>query len=159
VPAILEPLPHEAPMVDPRTGRIASVWYRYFSVAFLGRLNAAPYVAKSIQRPNQAAAIGATSLSQGSAGLYRVSWFVRITQAATVSSSLTVTIAHTDGGVNVSQAGAAVGGNTITTLQSGIVMVRADAATAITFAVAYTSAGATPMLYTITVAIETVNPS
>lgn len=154
----LEPLPNEAPVVEAETLRITPVWYRYLSVALIGRVQASAYVAKSLTLVNQAAAIGATALvAQGSFGVYRVSWNVRITQAAGVSSAVTVTVANTDSGVNVAQVGPALTGNTPTSVQSGSFLVRADAATAITYAVAYTSVGAPAMTYTISVVIETVN--
>jgi len=152
----LEPVPHTTPLVtEDRT--ITSEWYRYLSAALLGRLNAAVYTKKAVTRASTAGALGATALAQGDTGLYRVSWNVRITQAATTSSSLTVTIAATDGGVAVLQVGPALTGNTITTVQSGTFLVRADAATPITYAVAYASVGATVMRYTISFAIELVS--
>ena len=158
MPTYLEPLPNDAPVVEQESLRITPVWYRYLSVALVGRVQASAYVAKAVTLVNQSAAIGLTALlAQGSFGVYRVSWVVRVTQAATTSSSLAVTVANTDGGVNVQQVGPALGGNTITSVQSGSFLVRADAATAISYAVAYTSVGATPMLYTISVVIETVN--
>jgi hypothetical protein len=157
MPTVVEPLPDSDPVVDADTRLITPVWYRYLSTAIVARLSGAPLVARMVTVANHGASIGATSLSQGSFGLYRVSWVLRITQAATVSSQATVTIANTDAGVNVAQVAPAVTGNTTTTVQSGSVLVRADAATAITYAVAYTSVGATPMLYTISVAIEAVS--
>jgi hypothetical protein len=154
MPTTIEPLPHEAPMVEAPGLTISSVWYRYLSVALVGRVQSSPYVSKVLTKADQAAASAPTALASGSAGLYRVSWMLRITQAATVSSAATVTVASTDGGVSVSQSGAPVTGNTPTTVQSGMVLVRSDAGAAITFAVAYTSSGATPMRYTVSVAIE-----
>jgi hypothetical protein len=157
MPTQIEPLPNDAPMVDAQTRRITPVWYRYLSVAIVGRLQASAFVTKAVTRTGQAAAIGATPIAQGSAGLYRVSWNLRVTQPATTSSSLTVTIANTDGGINVVQSGPALTGNSLITLQSGLVLVRADAATAITYAVAYTSVGATPLQYAISVVAEQAN--
>jgi hypothetical protein len=149
----LEPLQPDTPIVNAdRT--ISAEFYRYLSATILARLQAAAYTSKTVTLANQAAAIGATALSSGAAGRYRVSWIVRMTQAATTSSSFTLTIANTDGAVNVSQAGAAVTGNTTTTVQSGAFIVRADAGTAVTYAIAYASVGATPMTYTVSLTIE-----
>jgi hypothetical protein len=157
MPTTIEPLPHDAPLVDAPGLTISPVWYRYFSVVIVGRLQSSAQVTRAVTLPNQAASIGATALAQGSAGVSRVGWVLRITQPATTSSSVTVTIGYDDGGVAVSQAGAPVTGNTITTVQSGQVLVRSDAASPITYAVAYASVGATPMQYTLSVWIETVN--
>jgi hypothetical protein len=156
MPTTLEPVPHEAPMVDAPALTISSVWYRYFSTVIVGRLQTSAFVSKGFTLANQSAAIGATALTTGAGGVYRISWMIRITQAASGSSAATVTIAYTDGGVNLTQSGAAVTGNTPTTVQSDMLLVRADAGTAVTYAVAYSSSGATPMQYTLSLAVEQV---
>jgi hypothetical protein len=92
----------------------------------------------------------------GSAGVFRVSWFLRITQAATTSSSVAVTVGFTDG-VALTISGTAVTGNTTTTIQQQSVIVRCDAASAITYSATYSSVGATPMQYALSVAVERVN--
>jgi len=156
MPTIIEPLPHEAPMVDAPALTISSVWYRYLSVAIVGRVQSAPYVSKGFTIADQSAAVGATALTTGAGGVYRLSWVLRIAQAASVSSSVQVTFTSTDGGVNVTQGGAPVTGNTTATVQSGSVLMRADDATAVTYSVAYSSSGATPMHYTLSLAVEQV---
>lgn len=110
----------------------------------------------SLHRTSAAAAITATALDvlDGEAALVRVSWVLRITQAATVSSSATVTIAWTDGGQAMSSSGAAVTGNTVSSGQSGSVLVRRDRRTDVTVALAYSSTGATPMQYDLDVITE-----
>lgn len=141
-------------MVEAPALTISSVWYRYLSVALVGRLQSSAFLSKSLTLTDQAAAIPPTALAVGAGGVYRVSWMVRITQPATGGSSVTVTITSTDTGVTVSQSGAPVTGNTTATVESGIVLTRADAASAVTYAVAYSSSGSTAMHYEISLAVE-----
>lgn len=110
----------------------------------------------TFQRTAHNAAVTATALDvlDGAAALVRVSWVLRIVQAATVSSSATVTVGWTDGGQAMTSSGAAVTGNTVATGQSGEVLVRRDATTDVTIAVSYASSGATPMLYDLDVITE-----
>ena len=92
----------------------------------------------------------------GSAGVFRVSWFLRITQAATTSSSVAVTVAFTDG-VSLTVSGAAVTGNTTSTFQQQSVVVRCDANSSLSYSTTYSSVGATPMQYALSVVVERVN--
>jgi hypothetical protein len=102
----------------------------------------------------QSAAAAGTLLTATEAGLYRVTWTARVTQAATTSSSLAVSIGATADGVTTSQAGAALTSNTVGAVSSGSVLVEADTATAITYATAYSSVGATSMLYALSIVVE-----
>jgi hypothetical protein len=122
------------------------VWLRGVTDA----LNAAPQVQTSVTGTPTGASIGTTTLlaDTGSAGVFRVSWFLRITRAATTSSSVAVTVGFTDG---------AVTGNTTTTIQQQSVIVRCDAASALTYSTTYSSAGATSMQYALSVVVERVN--
>lgn len=106
----------------------------------------------------QSASISATPIPLGTlaAGWFRVSWFVRVTTAATTSSSLIVTIGSTDSGVSTTQSGAAMTGNTTGTSQGLAVLVHSDQAAPLTYATTYASVGATPMAYKIDVLCEQV---
>ena len=130
------------------------VWLRGVTDA----LNAAPQVQTSVTGTPTGASIGTTTLlaDTGSAGVFRVSWFLRTTQAATTSSSVAVTVGFTDG-VALTISGTAVTGNTTTTIQQQSVTVRCDAASAITYSTTYSSVGATPMQYALSVVVERVN--
>lgn len=87
-------------------------------------------------------------------GLYRVGYIIRVTQAASTSSALQVTIGWVRNGVAMSSIGVSQTGNAVTTFESKIVNVRVDGLTDITYAVAYTSVGGTPMKYEIDVIVE-----
>ena len=107
---------------------------------------------------DQSASLPVTSIPSGSlpAGLYRVSYYARITQAASVSSSLTVTIAWTESAIALTLSGAAMTGNTTTTVQSGSAVIRIDAPGPVSYSTTYASAGGTPMKYRLDVTLERV---
>lgn len=126
---------------------------------FLGALASAVGLAtstlKALSRTGLSASVGTTAaLTTKSQGYYRLAYSVRITQAASTSSSLTVTLGWLETAVSVTLSGAAVTGNTTTSAQSGSVVVRADANSDLTYATTYASVGGTPMQYRIDVTAE-----
>lgn len=142
---------------DPAAGIITDAWVKYFTS--LGQTVSQSSVRiQALSLTGQSASIGATDLSGGalSDGLYRVTYYARITRAGTVSSSLTVTIGYTDGGAAPSFSGAAMTGNTTTTVQSGTVLIHSDSASPITYATTYATAGATSMLYRLDLLLEQI---
>ena len=151
---------------DLQTGLVSSTWFEYF-LQMQDRAEKSAYaVSKEFDTlTDQSAAIAATSLTIStptglttklSKGLYRVSTYVRITQAASTSSSLTVTLGWTDGTVACTSSGSAVTGNTTATTGSQSVMIRSDADGSVTYATAYSSSGATAMQYRLDVVLEQV---
>ena len=124
-------------------------------------LESIPNIMKHTALTNQNTSLSATAF-QGfvlQAGLYRVSYHARITTPATTgaaTSSLTVTIAWTDGTVGQSLAGAAMTGNTTTTRQSDVYLIRADASTNVTYATTYASNTASQMKYSLDLILEHV---
>ena len=110
----------------------------------------------SVALTAQAAAIVTTSIptNELETGLYRATYSLRITQAATSSSSAAVTFGWTTNSVLCSQAFAAVTGNTTASQSSGAVTVLVDTATPVSYAVAYASAGATSMTYALDIRLE-----
>ena len=104
------------------------------------------------------ASISATTFTRVSdaSGVYRIGYFSRITTAASTSSSLTVTIGGVNGGVTCAIAGAALTGNTTSTVQSGTVYLQVDASTNITYTTTYASSGGTAMVYSVWMAVERV---
>jgi len=130
------------------------IWFRTVTDA----INIAPQVQTSVTGTPTGASIASTALlaDTGSAGVFRVSWFLRVTQAATTSSSVAVTVAFTDG-VALTVSGAAVTGNTTSTIQQQSVIVRCDAASPLSYSTTYSSVGATPMQYALSVCVERLN--
>ena len=117
---------------------------------------AAPERIATTSATGQSVSIPATDLSDGTAGLYRITYYARITTAAVTTSSLTVTFSWTDGGVVCSLSGAAMTANTTTTVQTGTALVRSDASAPITYATTYASNGAGEMKYQLDVTVEGV---
>lgn len=143
--------PHE------RTGQLPLPWLAWFR-DLSNQVNAAPFRVQTVSLVGQGAAIPTTSLPIASlpTGLYRVTFALRVTRAATTSSSATVTIGWPDGTIACTQAFAAVTGNTTATVQSGTVLVRADNDGPITYAVAYASVGGTSMQFALDVCVEAI---
>ena len=161
------PIPSDSVLVetqlDPQSGRevptgiISNAWYEYFLQA-QDRLNAGADTLTTVFDSviNQSAAIPTTSipLTTLSVGLYRVSTYARITQAASTSSSLTVTLGWEDGTVACTSSGSALTGNTTATTGSQSVVIRSDADGSVTYATAYSSSGGTAMQYRLDIVLE-----
>lgn len=152
------PFPGKDPIADRHTGRVTDPWAEWLS-SLSQTVDTTPARLAEVTLTTQGAAIGTTGIPSGAlaAGLYRVSWYTRITRAATTSSSLTVTIGWTESGVSLTTSGAALTGNTTGTVQSGSVLIRIDQGTPVTYATAYASSGATSMQYRLDVVLERVN--
>lgn len=140
---------------DPQAGMVTDPWIEFFN-QLSSVVDDAPATINSVSLTAQAASIGATDMTDGTinGGLYRVSYYARITRAATTSSSLTVTLGWTEGSVSPTFVGAAITGNTTTTVQSGTIMIRVDANAPITYSTTYASVGATTMQYSLTLTLE-----
>jgi hypothetical protein len=104
----------------------------------------------------QAASISATNLlASAPAGLYKVSYYLNITQAATTSSSITLTVTWTDGsGTLQTFTTPAIVKNTVGYFISDIFALESGAAQNIQFSTTYSSVGATPMQYSLRVHLE-----
>lgn len=142
---------------EPRAGQVTQPWVDWFT-SIGDQVSAAPEEASTVRLASQSASIGATDMSDGNlpAGLYRFSWYARITQAAGVSSSLTVTVDWTDGGVACAFSGAAMVGNVVTEIQSETKMIEIDNATPVRYSTVYASAGAPVMLYKLVILLESL---
>ncbi len=149
--------PERNSVLSQRPGLFSNEWLRWIRL-LVAAVNSAPGQLGRVLLMAQQAAIALTSIptSELNDGLYRISWYLQITQAATTSSSVTITVGWTARGVAQSFTAAAVTGNTLTTYQPGDLFVRVDEGTAITYSTAYASVGATPMQYSLDVAVEQV---
>jgi len=150
----LPPIPlRDDPLDDKK--KLSPIWEKWFRTLREWVNETAPRVG-SVAVTGQAAAIGSTDIAASTlrAGTYRISYYARITQAATTSSSLTVTIGWTDRGVACAYSGAAVTGNTTATTQSGSFIVVVDGGTAITYQTAYASVGGQVMTYALDIRVE-----
>lgn len=154
----LPPPPYQTALVDQPGDNMTAVWTRWL-LTLITRVQQSAPILSTVSLTNQSASIGTTSIPVGgqAAGLFQVAWYLRITTAAGVASSATVTIGNTDHAVSCSQSGAAVTGNTTSTIQSGVVVVRADQAIAPTYAVAYVSNPAAAMKFSLDVILQGVS--
>jgi hypothetical protein len=157
----LEPVPAYDPVLEGQF--ISNTWYKRLS-SWLARTSVSSYRiggsdtnAAAVARTSQGAAIVSTPIPLPSivSGHYRLSLYATITQQATTSSALTVTLGWTDRATAKSLSASTVGVNPpTTTVLAGSFIVRADAASPFSYATTYTSAGVTPMLYDLDVVIE-----
>ena len=150
----LAPVPLRVRLTDGKTWLVDSLWARWL-VSLLDRVNSMAMIQTTVSATLQTAAIASTDFSVMTvAGLYRVSYTLNLTRAATTSSSLAPTFTWVYGGVTYSQSGAAMTGNTTSTQQNGQIVMNLDAGTMMQYAVAYASVGATSARYTLAVAVE-----
>lgn len=142
----LEPIPAGNPLVD-RDGLMTPPYQRWFSLALIPRVQSAAFNVVSLGLTAQAASIGTTAFIPSASGLYRVTYYVRVTQAATTSSSLQVGVLSTDGGVAITQTSVALTTNTTASVQGGVVIAQCDPSTPLSYSTTYASVGGTPMQY------------
>ena len=155
--ATLAPIPRGAPVVESKVWTITQDWFIWLFSA-IKRLETAAQRVKAVARSALSATIATTTLyTTLEAGIYRVSYAFRVTTPATTSSSLTLTIGWVDGGVTLSQAGAALTGNLTTSQQNGTFLMRCDTASLITYAMLYASVGGTAMVYKLDLTVELVS--
>jgi hypothetical protein len=113
-----------------------------------------PSIRSSAFLTSKSTSLGSTHLlTSARAGLYRIDYAVEVVQAATTSSSIQVALGWNNGAV-MSYLGTAKTGNTTTTYDQGSIVVRSAAAQALDYATTYTSSGATPMLYDLSIRVE-----
>lgn len=146
-------------IAQPKTGLISDPWAIYFRDQDASIANAPANVPGGrVTLSGQGAAIGATPIPTGAlvAGLYRLTWYLRVTTPAGTSSSLTVAIGWIDGAVSCGFSGPAVTGNTTATVQSQTFMMHVDPATPVSYAVAYASVPAAAMQYALYFVLELV---
>jgi hypothetical protein len=144
-------------VIDRTDLTITRPWYTWL-ISLTDRVDSGGRRLTVVGLTDQAAAIGTTAIPVGSlaGGLYRVSGYLRVTQAATTSSSVALTLQWTDGGVGCTAVGTAVTGNTTAATQSVSVLLKVDQASPISYSTSYASVGATVMKYGIDLVLEVV---
>lgn len=141
-------------ITDQLTDRI-TVGSRQWLLSLTGRLQTSSTIQSSVAIPSFGSAIGSTPIVTSiSGGLYRVTYYAAIATAATISSSLTVTLGWTDHGVAKGFSFTAMTGNTLSTTDSGSRLIRADQGTSLMYSTGYASVGATPMAYDLVIELE-----
>lgn len=158
------PPPLTTPIIDrDKAGKLTGLMTLQFSnwlrAAVLTPITQSSRTLTTVSLTDQHASIGATAINTTtlSAGLYRAWWYARVTTAAGVSSSLTVTLGWTESSIALTYAGVAMTGNTTATTQSDGGVVRIDGATNVTYATTYASNAAGAMQYRLDVVLEALS--
>lgn len=164
----LPPIPRQNP-VTTQDRLLTPEWDVQFFVPLVQAVDAAPYVLRHVRVNDAALQFDPAMAMAGSAAIaptpfvpagqittamYRISHAIRISRAATTSSSVQLQLTWTSGGVGQTETYAAITGNTTTTWQDGTLILRADANTAINFELFHSSVGAQSMLYNADITLE-----
>ena len=153
-----EPLdapPYKAVVVD--TNRILSGdWTRWIQVFFSRVFSAIQGVGTPvILQTDLSAAVPTTILfTVTQSGLYRVSWYLRITVVDGVSSSAQLTLTWREGSHTSTKTFPALTGDTTSTYDGAVWPFYADSGTQVTFAIAYASNTPAKMRYRRALAVE-----
>lgn len=141
-------------LVSSQTGRITQTFDQWMT-AFWVRVNATYQVLGTVAGfGSSAQPATAFNVAALTAGVYRVSYAVQVTQAASVSSSISLTVRWTSRGVAMSSTTGALTGNTTTTETSGAWVLYVDAGTDVTWETGYASVGAPVMQYRTYLSLE-----
>lgn len=152
------PFPSREVPIDPATGLFQQrllTWFRNLRQEV--DLNPTR-VTTPVSLSAQNASISTTAIPTPSlnAGLYQITYFARVTTAATSSSSLTVTFTATDDSVSYSVSGTAITGNTTATTGTGTFLMRVDGASPVSYSTTYATSGATAMVYKLDIVLTLV---
>lgn len=148
------------PFREPIAGKwlVTDRWRIWLRDLFLATTEQTSKRIASVTIPSGAGAIATTPFPTGSlaGGLYRVSVFAHIVVAATISSSLIITISFTHHGVACALQTDDLNGNLTTSVRSATFPIQIDAGTPISYRATYASSAA-GMQYALAAAVETVN--
>jgi len=137
---------------------MAKTWLLWFINTLQPAVQSSSQVLKVVTLTAQSATIGLTAVPLGSlsAGLYRVSYYARITNPDGVSSSLTIALGWTESAESLSLSGAPITGDSITSVQTGVAVIQSDASGAITYGATYASNTPAKMQFTLIVVVERI---
>lgn len=151
--------PVREPMVTPGSWLVSDRWRIWLRDLNQQIATNPQNVTTPVQLTGKTASITTTAIPTASLapGLYRISYYQRVTTAAGVSSSLTTTFSWTEGAVSLTYAGSAMTGNTTSTYQQGTVFIQIDQASPVTYATSYASNPASAMAYLLSITLEAVS--
>lgn len=129
--------------------------FRQWLLSLTTLIQSSARVLATIRLTLQSASIGSTviTLPTLAAGTYRLTYYARITTAASVSSSLTVGFGWTESTAAQAVTATPITGNTVTTVDSGSFTMDVDQATSLTYSTTWAPVG-TPGAYRLTVIAE-----
>ena len=150
--------PPGGPLVQPTTGAASRYWVQWWTDLRQMATDSPRVVVSPVSLTGQGSSIATTNISPGqvAAGLYRLSYYARVTGAAFVSSSLVTTLGWTDHGQALTVSGPGLTANDVTIPETLTVMAYLDALTPITYETSYASVGAVTMVYELYVTLESV---
>ncbi len=134
---------------------ISKEWGIWLQSGLVNPVSTSVQVYPTVSLPPQNASLGVTPIPLPSlaTGLYRLTYYARITTVGSISSSLTVNFLWTESGVSLSASGPAITGNTTTTISSASILVLSDAASPLNYSTTYAS-NAAGMQYRLTILVE-----
>ncbi len=153
----LSGLPRTSPLVT-KDSKVQEDWDQYLQ-SVVAAINATTQQFSTVSDSSLHATVPATAFPTApnlSSGLYRVTYAMWVTQAATTSSSLTFTAAWTNNGQSFTQSGAALTTNSLTSQQNGQMTFQIDTGTQILYQLTYASVGGTVMKFQYRVNLEAV---
>lgn len=124
--------------------------YQNWFLTLLSKTQAGNTVVGTVNLTGQSASIATTTVPGAaglSAGQFQVSYYLRVTTVAGVSSSAVLTLTYTNGAVLQTITSATVNGNTTTSTANDVLLVKSDAAAGFSYAVTYASNPATVMKF------------
>jgi hypothetical protein len=137
---------------------ITRVWSNFIQQQIVNRLTSSPQIVQTVPRTGLNDNVTPQTINIGTvtAGLYRISYYVRITTPAGVSNSITVNIGFIDGGVTCTMSGTPVTALSTAAVGTGVFMIRSDQAAPISYSVTYASNPANACIYKLDVLAELV---
>jgi hypothetical protein len=137
---------------------ITRVWSNFIQQQIVNRLTAAPQIVQTVETSGLNDNVAPTVINVGTvtAGLYRLSYYLRITTPAGVANSVTVNFIFQDDAVTCTMSGIAVTGLTPASVGTGTFLIRSDQAAPISYSVTYASNPANACVYKLDVLAELV---
>lgn len=155
---IQEPI-SEAKPSNPLKGFINFSWIQWLT-SIAQSLSLTSTAVGGVTLTAQSASIPATDIASTSlaAGLYEVSWYIRVTRAAGTSSSIQVTWDWTEDGGAQSYTATAVTGNLTTSKQADVrLFIPIDGSSPVRYTLTYGSVGAPTMQYKFAAVLKSVS--
>lgn len=152
MPRNLAPIPASVAIVE--QDRSISMFFRMRWQELIDAFRLTPTVAVKEWTAQAAAIVTTNAYVTLTSGTFRVSYYLRVTAADGVMSLVGVTIGWTDGGAVIVQVDPDLTSDSVVVPASHTVLVRADAASAITVSTTYGSATPGKMHFGLVVVVE-----
>lgn len=159
---LIAPLPVQDPVAksprykdDEMAGYMTDSWTAYMS-QLVTTLQNTPVRIYEKGFLDQTGAIAVTSIAPGgvTAGVYRITYYTRLTTAAGTSSSLQVAFDWSDHAHTLAWTSPALTSNNVSVPMMGVLPIYSDSLSPITMAVTFSSVGSPAAIYEIYVSLE-----